>query len=149
MKPTTVVKPVTPSSLKPGQKWTPIEGVAASGVLDRSPLKGSARTKTLNSAADILSRGIDPKSPSGSETGLVVGYVQSGKTLSFTTVIGLARDNGFPLVIVIAGTKSPLLTQSTERLDKDLNISASGGSWRKLTNPRDENKQTIATIIGD
>lgn len=32
-------------------------------------------------------------------TGLVVGYVQSGKTLSFTTVIGLARDNGFPLII--------------------------------------------------
>jgi hypothetical protein len=36
-------------------------------------------------------------------TGLVVGYVQSGKTLSFTAVTALARDNRFQLVIIIAG----------------------------------------------
>src|SRR5690242_13944104 len=33
------------------------------------------------------------------EVGLATGYVQSGKTLSFTTVCALARDNGIPLVI--------------------------------------------------
>jgi hypothetical protein len=63
---------------------------------------------------------------------LVVGNVQSGKTMSFTTVIGLARDNGFPLVIVIAGTKVNLLNQSHERLEKDLNVNAGEGlpSWK-------------------
>lgn len=60
------------------------------------------------------------------------GNVQSGKTMSFTTVIGLARDNGFPLVIVIAGTKVNLLNQSHERLEKDLNVHAGEGlpSWK-------------------
>ena len=49
-----------------------------------------------------LGSGVNPQTLKGAATGLVVGYVQSGKTLSSTTVIGLARDNGFPLVIFVA-----------------------------------------------
>ncbi len=37
---------------------------------------------------------------------LVVGEVQSGKTMSFTALIALAHENGFPLVIDLAGTKN-------------------------------------------
>ena len=44
--------------------------------------------------------------------------MQSGKTLSFTTVIGLARDNGFPLVVLLAGTKENLHEQTASRLAK-------------------------------
>ena len=44
----------------------------------------------------------------------MVGYVQSGKTLSFTTVTTLARDNGFPLVILFAGTKDNLHQQTAD-----------------------------------
>ena len=51
------------------------------------------REALLESATSILSKSVDPRSVEGRETGLVVGYVQSGKTLSFTTVMALARDN--------------------------------------------------------
>ena len=46
----------------------------------------------IKSAVAILSRGTSPVGPQERATGLVVGYVQSGKTLSFTTAIALARD---------------------------------------------------------
>ncbi len=45
-------------------------------------------------------------------TGLVVGYVQSGKTMSMTAVASLARDNGCRLVVLLAGTTSNLLQQT-------------------------------------
>ena len=51
----------------------------------------------LQEAQRILGRCLPPTEPSGRETGLVVGYVQSGKTLSFETVISLARDKGMDL----------------------------------------------------
>lgn len=53
-------------------------------------------------------------------THLTVGYVQSGKTMSFTTVAALAADNGYRIVVFLAGTKNNLLTQTTKRLTKDL-----------------------------
>ncbi|MEM7153905.1 MAG: Z1 domain-containing protein [Myxococcota bacterium] len=45
-------------------------------------------------------------------TGLVLGYVQSGKTMSMTTVASLARDNGCRLVVLLAGTTTNLLKQT-------------------------------------
>jgi hypothetical protein len=53
-------------------------------------------------------------------THLTVGYVQSGKTMSFTSLTALAADNGFRIVIYLAGTKTNLLSQTTKRLTKDL-----------------------------
>jgi hypothetical protein len=53
-------------------------------------------------------------------THLTVGYVQSGKTMSFTSLTALAADNGYRIVIFLAGTKNNLLTQTTKRLTKDL-----------------------------
>jgi len=44
---------------------------------------------------------------------LVVGEVQSGKTMSFTALIAMAHENGFPLVVVLAGTKNQLLSQTS------------------------------------
>lgn len=53
-------------------------------------------------------------------TGLVLGYVQSGKTRSFMSLIALAKDNGYKLVIVLGGTTNILLDQTTDRLYKKL-----------------------------
>lgn len=53
-------------------------------------------------------------------THLVVGYVQSGKTMSFTALTALANDNGYRIVIYLAGSKNNLLEQTAERLEKDL-----------------------------
>lgn len=53
-------------------------------------------------------------------THLVVGYVQSGKTMSFTALSALAKDNGYRLIVYLAGTKKNLVEQTTDRLRKDL-----------------------------
>ena len=53
-------------------------------------------------------------------TGLVLGYIQSGKTMSFTSLIALASDNGYKIVIVFAGTTNILLDQTIDRLEEDL-----------------------------
>ena len=83
----------------------------------------------------ILGRCLPPTETGKAETGLVVGYVQSGKTMSFETVIALARDNGYGLIIVLAGTKNNLRDQSEDRLKKDLGIDDGGDHWYHLSNP--------------
>lgn len=136
---TAVVTPLSTPPI-PGAHWQPQIGAEATGVVERKQLPADARTAVLEAAASILSRGVSPYDPRDHTTGLVVGYVQSGKTLSFTTAIALARDNGFPLVIVVAGISRPLLNQSTQRLRKDLNVDDVDGPlrWATYTNPADD-----------
>ncbi|WP_417832860.1 Z1 domain-containing protein [Terasakiella sp.] len=82
----------------------------------------------LNESAEILTQCVNPINTVGQTTGLAVGYVQSGKTMSFTTLTTLAIDNGFRGIIYLAGTKNNLLDQTTDRLKKDL---LTGGKNRK------------------
>src|SRR5262249_10556146 len=130
-------------TLRPGLRWAPAQGEQATGVAKRSGLTLAAQGALIDSAAQILGSGLNPKDAVGTATGLIVGYVQSGKTLSFTTVIGLARDNGFPLVIVVAGNKDSLLTQSHKRLAHDLDVDGGEGlpAWIMEKNPRSQGGQ--------
>jgi hypothetical protein len=52
--------------------------------------------------------------------GLVVGYVQSGKTANFTHLISKAASIGYRFVIVLAGLTDTLRMQTQFRLDKEL-----------------------------
>jgi hypothetical protein len=52
--------------------------------------------------------------------GLVVGYVQSGKTTNFTAVMAKAADAGFRLFIVLSGTTKSLRRQTQQRLEEQL-----------------------------
>lgn len=101
----------------------------------------------LREAQRILGRCLPPTELAGSETGLVVGYVQSGKTMSFETVISLARDNGYGLVIVLAGTKNNLRDQSEDRLKKDLGIDDGGDHWYHLSNPAKAKRTQIESKV--
>jgi len=74
--------------------------------------------------------------------GLVVGYVQSGKTTNFTGLIAKSVDAGYRLVIVLAGTLNVLRNQTQRRLDMELvgkeNIlSAFGGADHDYVGDRD------------
>lgn len=94
----------------------------------------------LSETTDILSHCINPVETVGSVTNLTVGYVQSGKTMSFTTLSALAIDNGFRIIIYLAGIKNNLLTQTTERLKKDLlNNGANSKHFKMYDNPTVEN----------
>lgn len=85
-----------------------------------SKLSEEERETLLNESSEILSHCVNPIETVGDITGLAVGYVQSGKTMSFTTLSTLAIDNGFRAIIYLAGTKNNLLGQTTKRLKKDL-----------------------------
>lgn len=52
--------------------------------------------------------------------GLVVGYVQSGKTANFTGVIAKAIDAGYRLIVVLTGTIDVLRRQTQRRIDMEL-----------------------------
>jgi hypothetical protein len=52
--------------------------------------------------------------------GLVVGYVQSGKTAHFSGLISRAVDEGFTFIIVLSGILNDLRRQTQLRLHKDV-----------------------------
>lgn len=69
----------------------------------------------------VLERLADPSSTIQYQAkGLVVGYVQSGKTAHYTGLIAKAVDAGYRLIIVLAGTINILREQTQRRLDKEL-----------------------------
>lgn len=62
--------------------------------------------------------------PSGADAfqgrGLVVGYVQSGKTANYTAVAARAADAGYRMVIVLSGIHDSLRNQTQRRLEREL-----------------------------
>jgi hypothetical protein len=107
-------------------------------------LPTAATNLLVEETADILSLCGSPAVSTNSETGLALGYVQSGKTMSFTTLIAMARDNDYQVVIVLAGTQTALIRQSVERLTKDLQIlGANSLDWRIMSNPKGSNGEKL------
>ena len=127
--------------------FTPILGEKTAELLDRLSRKLDLdEIETLKSeTTEILSYCTNPNlNEAQSVTNLVVGYVQSGKTLSFTTLSALANDNGFRVIVYFAGTKTNLLTQTTKRLRKDLINNGANNQYYKLhENPTIEEAQRI------
>ena len=52
--------------------------------------------------------------------GLIVGYVQSGKTANYSALIAKAADNGYRLIIVLSGIHNSLRQQTQRRLTAEL-----------------------------
>ena len=50
--------------------------------------------------------------------GMVVGYVQSGKTANYIGAVCKAADAGYKVIIVLAGTLNALRNQTQERVDQ-------------------------------
>jgi hypothetical protein len=64
--------------------------------------------------------------------GLVLGYVQSGKTSNFISTIAQAADAGFRLIIVLSGVTNNLRKQTQERLEQSL-TGHNPNNWNWLT----------------
>jgi hypothetical protein len=144
-----IVEPVR--ATPPGLRWHPVNGGPSVLELLDKKLKSDAdaKARVQESAGRILGRSMEPGSL-GQETGLVVGYVQSGKTLSFTTVAALARENKFQLIIVIAGTSIQLSEQSKDRLRVDLGITPDRPrTWAPFVNPLKADAPNIQRILDE
>lgn len=68
--------------------------------------------------------------------GLVLGYVQSGKTTNFTAVIAKAADAGYRMFIVLSGIHDALRQQTQDRLNEQL-WEPNSNIWHRLTDEQD------------
>jgi len=76
--------------------------------------------RSLDEITDkILGQIADPNTDHD-RRGLVLGYVQSGKTANYTALIAKAADVGYRFVIVLSGVDNGLRLQTQNRLDREL-----------------------------
>ncbi len=121
-----------------GALWVPSSGPAMEQLRELLLRTGElpdaeSFDQVRDSSARILAQCAPPKGEKARRTGLVVGCVQSGKTMSMTSVAALARDNGFQVVIVFAGVTKILRGQSRSRFGSQLQPDdAPRNLWRML-----------------
>lgn len=97
----------------------------------------------------------DPKSITPFQgRGLVVGYVQSGKTANYTAVAARAVDAGYRMVIVLSGIHDSLRNQTQNRLERELTgnqsncvLDDSCQAWITLTTPTEDFKEQDGNIL--
>jgi Z1 domain len=110
-----------------------VQGSQTQDLINRlTKLDSEEKETLLNESESILRNCINPISTIGSTTGIAIGYVQSGKTMSFTILTALAIDNGFRIIIYFAGIKVNLLEQTTKRLKKDLLTESDNSRFYKV-----------------
>lgn len=86
-------------------------------VADGIPTDGV--DKIVENAARVLSYCPNPETDTTcQETGIVIGKVQSGKTSNFISITALAFDNSYDIVVVLGGTKKPLVKQNRDRISE-------------------------------
>lgn len=135
--------------------WEPFVGDETIELLRSKGFANVDRTlnesgeRILNETYRIMQVCGNPNNSTNNETGIVIGYVQSGKTLSFTTLTALARDNDYQIVIVIAGVSTNLVDQSTQRLSNDLRLNTRfDRKWTLLKNPsKTQDAEIIETAL--
>jgi hypothetical protein len=82
---------------------------------------GLPEVRSLEDASDEVVRKLpDPNATKSDVRGLVLGFVQSGKTANYTAVIAKAADAGYRLIIVLAGIDNGLRKQTNSRLKREL-----------------------------
>lgn len=100
-----------------------VKGDRTMDFLDGLEIREPEKEVLQEEAYTILDKALaSMRNKNDSTTGLAFGYVQSGKTMSFTALTTLAADNGVGIVIYLAGTNNNLVNQTNERLFKDLKL---------------------------
>lgn len=88
---------------------------------DRDKLPPSVLSEIDRSTDQVLERLESPvRLGRWDRRGLVVGYVQSGKTTHYTALSAKAIDAGYRIVIILAGIHNSLRSQTHERIDRHL-----------------------------
>lgn len=90
-------------------------GPVITKVFENTRYGAEQQKSTLENAIRIYSKMPNDANNFGSNVGIVVGKVQSGKTANIITLSALALDNGYRIVILFLSDTNNLLTQNTER----------------------------------
>jgi hypothetical protein len=94
--------------------WPRLRAKLESGSL------GDVVDEVDKASTKVVAHLADPHIQSLKKRGLVVGYVQSGKTANYTAVMAKAADAGYRLFIVLSGLHNNLRRQTQVRLTVDI-----------------------------
>jgi hypothetical protein len=103
--------------------WPRLRAKLESGSL------GNVVEEVDKASTKVVAHLADPHIYGLKKRGLVVGYVQSGKTANYTAVMAKAADAGYRLFIVLSGLHNNLRRQTQVRLTGDL----VDNDWTPLT----------------
>jgi hypothetical protein len=90
-----------------------------------------------DSSSEIVSLLANPALENFRCRGLVVGYVQSGKTANMTAVIAKSVDAGYNLIVLLGGVTNKLRAQTQRRLLSDI-VERHRHLWQLYTTVDDE-----------
>ncbi|MDE7328287.1 MAG: Z1 domain-containing protein [Clostridia bacterium] len=79
----------------------------------------------IQNSVDVFSQCVKPIEQNKSNTGIIIGKVQSGKTSNFIALMAMAFDNGYKITIVLGGNKNILLAQNKQRINDSFNLDSS------------------------
>lgn len=88
------------------------------------------------SSSEIVSLLANPAGNQFRCKGLVLGYVQSGKTANMTAVIAKSVDAGYNLIVLLGGVTNKLRAQTQRRLESDI-VERHRPLWQLYTTPED------------
>jgi len=120
----------------------------------KKPVRSLSTLSSLDKTSDYVLSQIGSPEVVGQRFGLVIGYVQSGKTENFTALISKAADSGYKLIIVLSGVDDEIREQTQERIGTHVFGIASEFSlhgvkfpnrrWHELTSRKDDFKTPSA-----
>lgn len=93
------------------------------------------------SSSEVVSLLANPGEEAFRHRGLVVGYVQSGKTANMTAVIAKAVDAGYNLIVLLGGVTNKLRAQTQRRIENDI-VSRHRHLWQLYTTEHDDGDYT-------
>ena len=95
------------------------------------------RARMWAATESILTRGPIAEPAVDTAIGLALGYVQSGKTSSMSTLIAKAADQGYRVIVALLGGTNILLEQNQNRIRETLQIDQrSDYRWIVEENPK-------------
>lgn len=127
--------------IKLKSKHKPLQVINPAGDLFESfaaykGMEGESLSNLRNETAHILSfcnKHDDTKAKS--VTHLAFGYVQSGKTMSFTALTAMARDNGYRLIVYLLVLPRIYVIKPTIDLEQTyLTVTLTITAWLRKTN---------------
>lgn len=130
------IKIISPSSQRNPKFAQPCMGDRTLDFMgSNTKLKEEGKVIVIDEAQNILKHCIAP-GYKDNITNIAVGYIQSGKTMSYTTLTTLAADSGFRIIIYLTGVTTSLGNQTYNRIRKDLNVVKS--SWYEIFEDKTE-----------
>ena len=109
--------------------WDRLEKhLKSEGSLPEESIDSTA--KDTDALMDLIA---NPNKEFQKRRGMVIGQVQAGKTLNYSSLISKAADAGYKYIILLAGLTNSLRTQTQERIDEAFvgRISSNNTSVRK------------------